>query len=68
MMGMSNTSAETGADSTGSNSIGPQPAAAPWRFSNVSIHTLEHIDAPIGERAYMSQQIAAAFLLLLLTD
>jgi hypothetical protein len=25
------------------------PAAAPWRFSNVSIHTIEHIDAPIGE-------------------
>ena len=25
------------------------PAAAPWRFNNVSIHSIEHIKPPVGE-------------------
>jgi hypothetical protein len=25
------------------------PAAAPWRFNSVSIHTVEHVDPPLGE-------------------
>jgi hypothetical protein len=25
------------------------PAAAPWKFSNVSIHTIEHVEPPVGE-------------------
>lgn len=26
-----------------------EPASAPWRFENVCIHTIEHVDAPHGE-------------------
>jgi hypothetical protein len=25
------------------------PAAAPWKFNNVSIHSIEHIRPPVGE-------------------
>lgn len=25
------------------------PAAAPWKFNNVSIHTIEHVEPPRGE-------------------
>jgi hypothetical protein len=25
------------------------PAAAPWKFNNVSIHSIEHIKPPVGE-------------------
>jgi hypothetical protein len=24
------------------------PAAAPWRFQKVSIHTIEHVEPPVG--------------------
>jgi hypothetical protein len=44
----------TGKGTTGHATSSPAttaevPVAAPWRFSNVSIHTIEHVDAPIGK-------------------
>lgn len=42
--------AKTAAEFEAKRPVDPEtPAAAPWKFSNVSIHTIEHVMPPAGK-------------------